>query len=131
MHLPDAEPLSLPGDRLALVRLAQNLIANAARHGGSGGIVEVALTRVGDAAQLTVSDRGPGMTPEELENAFTAFYRGPEARLSRSRGTGLGLSLVDEIVRAHGGSIVLANRTGGGLTATVRLPLALNPGDAT
>ncbi|MBZ2177873.1 MAG: sensor histidine kinase, partial [Acidobacteria bacterium] len=72
-----------------------------------------------------VRDRGPGIPPADLEHLFEPFYRGERAKADHLRGTGLGLSLVAEIARAHGGAITAQNLPAGGAEFTLRLPAAL------
>jgi signal transduction histidine kinase len=116
---------SLPkvrGDASALRRLFQNLLTNAARHGGQGKWIGVTAEVDHDAVLVTVRDRGPGMTPSELGQVFTPFFRGEAARSKQTRGVGIGLSLVREIAEAHGGTVTASNDKGA--VFTVRLPRA-------
>jgi two-component system, OmpR family, sensor kinase len=93
-----------------------NLVRNAVEH--AGGVARVAVRRTLEAVEVDVEDRGPGFTPEDLPRVFEPFYRG-----SSQGSLGLGLSLVDRVARAHGGSARASNREGGG--AMVRLRLLL------
>lgn len=129
-------PTSLPdvlGDRAALRRVFQNLIANAAKHGGAGrwiGVTTAAVKIDGTTqVEVRVSDQGPGIPPNEQEHIFKPFFRGADAQAKQTRGSGLGLSVVREIVQAHGGGVSVASAPGGGATFTVRLPIAA-PHDA-
>jgi len=72
---------------------------------------------------FTVTDRGVGIDPRERRTIFEKFVRGSAAAAGRSSGTGLGLAMVDHIVRAHGGEIDVAVNTYGGSIFTIRLPL--------
>jgi len=107
-----------PVREVAIRRLLANLLDNAIRYGEKD--IEVVTSRAGDNIILTVADRGPGiqsMAPEELLRPFA------REDTSRSKpGTGLGLTIVDRIARAHGGSVRLRNRPGGGLEVFVSLP---------
>ena len=103
----------------ALKRAIGNLIDNAVNYGGGA---EVRLVAEPDLLRLTVADRGPGLRPDQFEAVFQPFYRGEASRSRATGGTGLGLSIAREIAAAHGGAIVLANRPGGGLIATLTLP---------
>jgi len=105
----------------ALRELTRNLLHNALRHAPPGSPLALRLRPQGDAAVLTVADRGPGLGPEQRARLFQPFAAG------QGGGTGLGLAICHEIVRTLGGSIALTNRDGGGLDATVHLPLADNP----
>jgi signal transduction histidine kinase len=91
--------VSVHGDARLLRRLLRNLLENARRHGAPPTHVKIA--RGADAAIITVWDNGPGVPPAEFENVFRPFYRPKDAR--KSTGTGLGLALVRQIARRHGG----------------------------
>src|SRR5258706_10970497 len=101
--------LTVNGDEPALQRAFQNLIVNAATHGGKGGWIGVIGVTdeecVPAMVEIQVADRGQGIAQEELAEIFEPFYRGSEAEAGQIRGSGLGLSLVKEIVEAHGGSV--------------------------
>ena len=77
---------------------------------------------------MTVTDDGPGVTPEALPRLFDRFFREDESRSRENGGSGLGLSIVAAIVRSHGGRILAAHAAGGGLTMTVVLPRPVGTG---
>lgn len=106
---------------VGLGRAIGNLIDNAIRYGGAAW---VRLTRDIGEAIITVEDDGPGIPPERLAEVFEPFVRGEDSRSAETGGAGLGLAIAHSIVAAHGGAIVLENRAGRGLRATVRLPVA-------
>ncbi len=106
-----------------LRRAAVNLIENALRHGGGNAPVEVALSREDDACILAVLDRGPGIPAEEIARLRQPFTRGETARTGAG-GAGLGLAIVDRIVRTQGGRLELLPREGGGLAARIVVPAA-------
>ena len=106
----------LVGQPGALRRCIGNLVENALRYGGSA---EIVLDDSPQRLLLTVSDRGPGLTEDALARVTEAFYRVESSRNRHSGGTGLGLSIADEIVQRHGGSLLLSQREGGGLVATL------------
>lgn len=108
------------GSRPELERVVRNLGDNAARH--ARGVVEVGLAWRDGIAVLTVDDDGPGIAPDDRERAFERFVRLDEGRARGAGGAGLGLAIVREIVRAHGGEVALAPSPLGGLRAEVRLP---------
>jgi signal transduction histidine kinase len=107
------------GRPLALKRLFANLIENAVRYGHDA---EVQLSGGPKEVRVVVEDHGSGIPPDQLENVFKPFFRLEQSRNKRSGGIGLGLATARTIARAHGGDIVLQNRPGGGLRATVTLP---------
>ncbi|POR56702.1 two-component system osmolarity sensor histidine kinase EnvZ [Bosea psychrotolerans] len=118
--------LEVVGDPLVVIRpdafrrLLTNLVSNAARFGD-----RIAIRAMHDARYLIVmvEDDGPGIPPEQREDVFRPFFRLDEARNVDSGGTGLGLAIARDIARAHGGDIILADSSLGGLRATVRLPV--------
>lgn len=116
---PDRLPAT--GRPAALKRALANLVGNALAYGGAA---RVALEA--DAAQLRVrvEDDGPGIPPDQLEAVFQPFRRLEGSRNRETGGTGLGLTIARNILRAHGGDVVLANRPGGGLAAVAMLPVA-------
>ena len=117
------EAALVDGDRDRLADLVGILLDNAARYTPDGGSVQTELSVQNATAVLRVSDTGIGLTEEDQQRVFERLYRGARARELRPSGTGLGLAIARWIVESHGGSIELANGTGGGARATVRLPL--------
>jgi two-component system sensor histidine kinase KdpD len=97
-----------------------NLLANAAIHTPPGTPLELRVWRAGRWICLAVLDRGPGIEAERLERVFDKFYRGPKAPTG---GIGLGLSLVKGFVKAVGGEVTSANRSGGGAEFIIKLPV--------
>ncbi len=118
----DGEPVTVSGDRTLLRRLVRNLVENAQRYGG-GTPIEVLVKRDSDCAVLEVTDRGPGVPEAERQRIFEPFYRMAGAAES-GRGSGLGLALVLDIARRHGGDAVCLAAEGGGSCFRVDLPAA-------
>jgi len=122
-------PVSLIGSEKAPVacrpvlfrRALRNLIDNAVSYGGAA---RLTVNRSGTEILVKVEDDGPGMSVEALASAADPFYRGDASRNRTTGGAGLGLTLADAIAKAHGGVLLLANRTPNGLCATIKLPLA-------
>ena len=109
---------------VALKRALSNLIENAVTYGERARVSLAA----GDAAyEITVDDDGPGIPEADLERVFEPFQRLDDSRSRETGGTGLGLAIARSILRGHGGDITLANRPGGGLRATLRLPRTPGP----
>lgn len=117
--VPEAAPVEVMGDPLALRRLVANLLDNAVKYGGGA---RCRVRREGGDALLLVEDDGPGIAEDSLERMFTPFERGDSARDPSTGGVGLGLALARGIARAHGGEVRLARRPERGLCAHVRLP---------
>lgn len=103
----------------AIQRLLANLIDNALHHGT--GTVEVVTAREDNMNVLEVTDRGPGIPPQDAARMLQPFTRLNTAR--STSGTGLGLAIVDRIARLHGGAVKLLERGGGGLRVRIELPL--------
>jgi signal transduction histidine kinase len=114
------------GDAAALRRALANLVANAAKFAAAGGWVAVRASPRADgrAVVLRVEDHGPGIPRDERERVFEPFHRGKAAERNATPGSGLGLSLVRHVVRAHGGTVRAEGREGGGAVVTVELPAA-------
>ncbi|HEX3580193.1 MAG TPA: HAMP domain-containing sensor histidine kinase [Thermoanaerobaculia bacterium] len=114
---PDLPPVN--GNAEALTRAVQNLIANAIRHGVAP--IAVTASRTGEKIAITVEDHGPGIAPTDARHLFEPFYRG---RNATARGTGLGLTIVSQIAKAHGGSITFDRHRTDGAAFTLTLPVA-------
>jgi signal transduction histidine kinase len=121
VDVPPALP-QVRGDAVWLHRVFANLILNAIRHGA--GEVRVTASRAGNVVETRIADSGSGIPPDELKQVFDPFFRGGQARTGRTRGTGLGLSLVKETVESLGGSVTAESELGKGTVFTVRLPVA-------
>jgi two-component system OmpR family sensor kinase len=110
--------------RGAAMLVLGNLLDNAIKFAKPPGRVVVRLAAEGGRAVIRVEDTGPGIGPTELPYVFDRFYRTPAVRAGTASGVGLGLSICQAVVRAHGGEIEVANRSTGGCCFTVTLPLA-------
>ena len=114
-------PWELLGEQLSLDRAVVNLLDNAAKWSPENGVVRVRLQALSDdRAELSVSDSGPGIRPENRERVFERFYRAPEAR--SEPGSGLGLAIVKQTVERHGGTVRVAESEDGGARVLVELP---------
>jgi len=113
------EPLLGHFDRTRFVQVAVNLLGNAVHHGPTGSAIDVQLRSVDGMIELSVADRGAGVSEDQLETILEPFGD-PNVSAGRPAGAGLGLSVSREIARAHGGDLVVANRTEGGLRACAR-----------
>jgi signal transduction histidine kinase len=112
------------GDEAHLERVVENLVANAIRHASSRVTVTTATSATW--VQLTVTDDGPGIEPEDRARVFQRFVRLDSDRSRGSGGTGLGLAIVAEVVAAHGGTVSIGDAHPGAVL-TVRLPAAARP----
>jgi two-component system, OmpR family, sensor kinase len=115
-------PAFVLGDEGRLRQVLDNLLDNVRVHTPPGSRVRVELGSEGDTVVLSVTDEGPGLTPDALDRAFERFYRGDPARSRTTGGAGLGLSIVAAIVEAHDGTVRAATAAGTGARFEVRLP---------
>jgi len=113
------------GDAAALRCALDNLVANAVKFAASGGWLAVRAASRPDEGTVVVrvEDRGPGIPRDEHERVFEPFFRGPAAERNATPGSGLGLSLVRHVVRAHGGRVRVEDREGGGAAVVLELPV--------
>lgn len=122
----DAPALAYRCRPLALKRALRNLIENAVRYGQRA---RISLAATSDGPRIAIDDDGPGIDPAQQDQVFEPFVRLETSRSRETGGVGLGLAIARSVVRAHGGELTLANRTGPdgrvvGLTASVKLPAA-------
>jgi signal transduction histidine kinase len=116
---------TVPGDTRLIHQLVSNLIDNAIRHNITGGRVEVTLAAGATEATLTVSNSGPLVAADQVSRLLQPFQRGIPDRTAGPNGLGLGLSIVAEIVEAHGAGLDVRTQSEGGLTVTVSFPARL------
>lgn len=117
-------PLTVTGDRDHFALLVDNLLSNAVKYARDNGHVAVSVSRRGMHARLEVSDDGAGVHEEDRDRIFEPFYQGRARAAGPVRGTGIGLSIVAEVVAAYGGQVELVDRTGPGACFRVTLPAA-------
>lgn len=108
------------GNSIAIKRAVTNLVVNAVRYGNGWVKVSTGMTADNQLVWVTVEDNGPGIEPDQVGKLFEPFTRGDTAR--GSEGTGLGLAIVKRIVSQHSGSVVMRNRSEGGLIAQISFP---------
>ncbi len=99
-----------------------NLLDNAIKYTPPGGEIRLSVNRLNGRAQLHVEDTGPGIPEPALPHVFDRFYRADEVRSREVEGAGLGLSIVQSICIAHGGTITVRNLKAGGCCFTVEIP---------
>lgn len=125
------DQLTQPGSSVlatqdGLDRVFNNLVSNAVKYTPLGGRVTVTLAEKDKTLLVEVTDSGIGIPEDALEHLFEEFYRAPNAREMEREGTGLGLTIVRDILRRYGGNIQVQSALGAGTTFTVTLPLAEN-----
>lgn len=116
-HLP------VSANRDALTRVVVNLVDNAVKYGPSGQTIGVTIRRAGEFAQLAVADEGPGVPEADRPKVWKAYRRLDRDVKARLPGTGIGLSVVEELVAAHGGRVRIEDAEGGGANFIVEIPL--------
>jgi len=124
LALQQKRELLIEADNSRLHRALLNLIDNAVRYSPDGEQVAVTLSSRGGWCQVSVRDRGPGLSEQDLEHLFERFYRGDPSRVRSQRsGSGLGLSIVQQIAVTHGGRVQASNHPEGGAQLDLILPL--------
>jgi two-component system, OmpR family, phosphate regulon sensor histidine kinase PhoR len=118
-----AGELTVWADAARLEQVLCNLVDNAIKYGRNNGTVTVRAVPVGEQAEVSVADDGPGIPSEALERVFERFYRVDKARSREQGGTGLGLSIVKHIVHGHGGRVWAKSQLGQGTTFFFTLPI--------
>jgi len=119
-----SQRVEIEGDRSRLKQVIVNLLDNAIKYTPENGRVALAVRSENSTALLEVTDTGPGVSDVALPHLFERFYRADEVRSREIGGAGLGLSIVQSICAAHGGSVTAANTLPRGCRFTIELPLA-------
>ncbi len=114
----------ISGDRHRMKQVFLNVIDNAAKYGADGGKIKVSIARRHNTIRVKVRDYGPGIPEPELPFVKEKFYKGS----SKQRGSGIGLSVTDEIVKLHGGTLEIKSRVGEGTIVVITVP-AVQPGN--
>jgi two-component system sensor histidine kinase GlrK len=118
----EVDDVSFSADRAKLRLILDNLVSNAVKFTPDGGTITLRGRRDGDDVVIEVADTGPGVPADERARIFEAFYQGATPQGGLVRGTGIGLSVVQEFVQAHGGTIELVDGEFPGAHFRVRLP---------
>ena len=117
----DMEKVRFRGNEGLLMHVWNNLIGNAVKFSGYGGLIRLKLDQADDGIRFVIEDEGPGIRPEDQKHIFDKFYQADSSR--EQEGNGLGLALVKRIVTAYGGEISVENRKERGARFTVTLPV--------
>jgi signal transduction histidine kinase len=121
--IPEGLP-AVNADRAAFSQAVQNLILNAVKYGNGNRFVEISAARNGNSIDVNVKDRGIGISKSDMRHLFEPFFRARSVVDAQIHGNGLGLSLVKQIVEAHGGTIRAESEKGVGSTFTISIPRA-------
>jgi two-component system sensor histidine kinase GlrK len=117
----EGEPLTVTVDRTKLGTAIANLLSNAIRYSARGGVINIVVSSTPDSACIDVNDAGPGIAESDRDRIFEPFYRGERQPEHAVKGTGIGLSIVQEYIAAHGGRITL-QPSGPGARFRIELP---------
>lgn len=131
LNIPSDE-IYILGDEQRVHQVVANLLANARAHTPAGTPVSVDISQTDDGTSIAVSDKGPGLSEADQSQIFERFFRtDPSRKRSDGEGSGLGLSIVDAVMRAHNGRVSVISKPGEGATFTLFFPLIshLNPSD--
>ena len=124
VHCEGPMPGELTGDRELMEYAVYNLLTNAVKYSPAETHVRVTSASQRGMLRLSVADQGMGMDKKEVESIFRKFYRTEKAQKSGEVGTGIGLSIVEQIVTHHGGKIEVLSTPGKGSVFTITVPLA-------
>lgn len=122
VDIDTAEEMAVFADRDDAARALGNLLSNAVKFTPAGGAVRVEISGVAADVMFTVSDTGPGIGPDALAQVFDPFYRGEQAEVRATPGTGLGLPIARMLARRNGGEVMIVSLPGHGTKATLLLP---------
>jgi two-component system sensor histidine kinase BaeS len=120
----------LDADPVRMRQALGNLVSNAIRHTPDGGTIALSAREEEGQVVIEVADTGSGIAAEDLPSVFDRFWRAEKSRSRRTGGSGLGLSIVRQLVAAHGGTAAVASELGAGSVFTLRLPRTDPPVDA-
>ena len=104
VHLPEPQQIDIKADRDRMRTFLTNLLSNAIKYSPPEGVIDIQLVKNQHILEIDIQDQGPGIPLDEQSRVFAPFYQSQGTRLSNTEGTGIGLSLVQECIDAHGGS---------------------------
>ncbi len=110
-------------DPVQIEQVIKNLVENALKYSDKESLVEIAVSTLDQEVVLSVLDRGIGVSPEDASRIFDRFYRNPRLKETATPGVGIGLAICKALVEAHGGSLTMTPRVGGGSVFEVKLPI--------
>lgn len=123
--LPPSDEIFTLGDEPRIHQVIANLLANARAHTPAGTPIAVTIVQGADGVRISVSDSGPGISLEDQKKIFERFYRADPSRVRvDGEGSGLGLSIVDAVMKGHNGSVTVVSEPGKGATFTLFFPIA-------
>jgi two-component system phosphate regulon sensor histidine kinase PhoR len=123
VEIDDSLPI-VAADSDAIQQAILNLLSNAMKYSGTGRVIDLHLRKDARHAVIDVTDRGLGISPGDQSRIFDKFYRVATAENRLITGTGLGLTLVEHVSKAHGGTVTVRSRPGEGSTFSIAIPLS-------
>jgi signal transduction histidine kinase len=126
VFIPDTEVESVTADRDRITEVLVNFISNAVKYSPKGGEITISTRKTGTGVQVTVSDSGIGIPPEQLPYVFDRLFRVQHSGMHSFPGMGLGLYIASEIIRRHGGTVSALSEPGKGSQFSFTLPYELN-----
>jgi len=127
IHLAECQPATLQGDKELMEYAVYNLLTNAVKYSPAETKVDVSASLVNGVMNVAVQDQGIGMSAEELKRIGQKFYRTRKAEQSGEVGTGIGLSIVQQIITHHGGRLKVTSSPGHGSCFTMLVPATISP----
>ena len=125
ISIPDGD-IYILGDGNRVHQVIANLLANARTHTPVGTSISVVVTQDDNGTSISVTDKGPGLSNQDQERIFERFFRADPSRTrTTDEGSGLGLSIVDAVMRAHGGRVSVTSKLGEGATFTLFFPVVI------
>jgi len=125
ISIPDGD-IYILGDGNRVHQVIANLLANARTHTPVGTAISVVVTQDDNGTSISVTDKGPGLSNQDQERIFERFFRADPSRTrTTDEGSGLGLSIVDAVMRAHGGRVSVTSKLGEGATFTLFFPVVI------
>jgi two-component system sensor histidine kinase SenX3 len=127
-QIDDNVPETL-ADANSLILAFFNLLDNSMKYSGEHKQIKVSLSRNDGYIDLAIADRGVGIPVNEQQRIFEKFYRGSHATVRKTRGSGIGLSIIRHVAEMHGGQVLVESEAGQGSTFTLRIPIREAPTD--
>ena len=121
INIPD-DLIIVPADAKLIVQVLINLLDNAVKHSGADDEISLSVKKEGEYVRFTVTDKGKGISAEDLPHIFKMYYTTSHGSADSQKGMGLGLAICDAVVKAHGGTITAKNRPEGGAVFTFNIP---------
>ncbi len=122
------EDVTLVADRGKIRLILENLVSNAVKYSPKGGTIHISARAESPDLVMDVADNGPGISKDDRDHVFEAFYTGRAARTTSVKGTGIGLSVVLEFVAAHGGTVEIVDGEFPGAHFRIRMPISVTRG---